>query len=145
MSQHLPNKCTTEIFDMSQYPTLKKMGINSIEKVHKYTLRRQSDADVLKIYYKRPKGSFLSRTKKFTFVHRGGMPIEVRQSKAFDDMSKVNPQLALAIAELEKLDATRKEIVAQDPKDKFLSDLDHLESVMTKKLDEMRRQINELS
>ena len=62
---------------MSDYPTLNKMGIKSVERVVKYTLRHQGDTDVLKIYYKRPKGSLLSRSKKFTFIRgRAGVPLE---------------------------------------------------------------------
>jgi len=130
---------------MSDYPTLKKMGIKSIESVDKYTLRHQGDTDVLKIYYKRPKGSLLSRSKKFSFVRgRSAVPLEARNSKAFDKMERVSPQLKAALEELKQLDATRKEVKPLDPKQKFLSDLDHLEKVMNSKLDEIRRQINEM-
>jgi len=130
---------------MSDYPTLNKMGIKSVENVNKYTLRQQGATDVLKIYYKRPKGSLLSRTKKFSFVRgRAGLPIEVRNSKAFDKMDKMSPQLTLALQELKQLDATRQTTAQVDPKQKFLSDLDHLEKVMTAKMDEIRRQIKEL-
>lgn len=130
---------------MSDYPTLKKMGIKSIESVEKYTLRHQGDTDVLKIYYKRPKGSFRPRSKKFSFVRgRRGIPLEVRNAKAFEQMDKISPQLVMALEELKKLDARRKEIDPVDPKQKFLSDLDHLEKVMTTKLEEIRRQINEM-
>lgn len=130
---------------MSEYPTLNKMGVNSVETIDKYTLRHQGDTDVLKIYYKRPKGSLLSRTKKFSFVRgRSAIPLEARNSKAFDNIDNFSPQLVLALKELKRLDAKRKENDFIDPKQKFLSDLDHLEKVMTAKMDEMRRQINEL-
>lgn len=52
---------------MSEFPTLNKMGITSVDQIDRYTLRHQGDTDVLKIYYKRPKGSLLSRSKKFSF------------------------------------------------------------------------------
>ncbi len=130
---------------MSDYPTLEKMGITSVDNVDKYTLRHQGDTDVLKIYYKRPKGSFLSRSKKFTFVRgRRGVPMELRNTKTFENMAKISPQLLMALEELKKLDARRKEIDPIDPKQKFLSDLDHMQKVMTTKMDEIRRQINEL-
>lgn len=130
---------------MSDYPTLEKMGITSVDNVDKYTLRHQGDTDVLKIYYKRPKGSFLSRSKKFTFVRgRRGVPMELRNTKTFENMAKISPQLLMALDELKKLDARRKEIDPVDPKQKFLSDLDHMQKVMTTKMDEIRRQINEL-
>ena len=130
---------------MSDYPTLNKMGIKSVESVDKYTLRHQGDTDVLKIYYKRAKGSLLSRSKKFSFIRgRKNLPLEVRNSKAFEKMANISPQLVMALEELKKLEATRKEEKPQDPKQKFLADLDHLEKVMNSKMDEIRRQINEL-
>ncbi|MGB0468740.1 MAG: DUF3461 family protein [Pontibacterium sp.] len=130
---------------MSDYPTLKKMGIKSVDSVEKYTLRHQGDTDVLKIYYKRPKGSFLSRSKKFSFVRgRRSVPLEARHVDAFDQVDKISPQLVLALEELKQLDASRKEVDPVDTKQKFLSDLDHLEKVMTAKLNDIRRQINEL-
>lgn len=130
---------------MSDYPTLKKMGIKSLDEVEKYTVRHQGDTDVLKIYYKRPKGSFMPRSKKFSFVRgRRGIPLEVRNAKAFEHMDRISPQLVQALEELKHLDATRKEVDPIDPREKFLSDLDHLEKVMNTKLEEIRRQIREM-
>lgn len=130
---------------MSEYPTLEKMGVKSVDSIDKYTVRHQGDTDVLKIYYKRPKGSLLSRSKKFSFVRgRRGIPLEAQNSKAFDQMDKISPQLLAALEELKKLDASRKEFDPVDPKEKFLSDLAHMEKVMNQKIDEIRRQINEM-
>ena len=130
---------------MSEYPTLNKMGVTSVENLDKYTLRYQGNTDVLKIYYKRPKGSFLPHTKKFSFIRgRSAIPLEARNSKAFENMDNFSPQLVLALKELKRLDAKRKETDSIDPKQKFLSDLDHLEKVMSAKMDEIRRQINDL-
>ena len=130
---------------MSDYPTLKKMGIKSLDEVEKYTVRHQGDTDVLKIYYKRPKGSIMPRSKKFSFVRgRRGIPLEVRNAKAFEHMDRISPQLVQALEELKHLDATRKEVDPLDPREKFLSDLDHLEKVMNTKLEEIRRQIREM-
>ena len=55
---------------MSQHTTLTEMGITSFESISKYTLRQEGDFDILKIYYKREKGSFLPRSKKFRFRSR---------------------------------------------------------------------------
>lgn len=130
---------------MSEYPTLEKMGVKSVDSIDKYTVRHQGDTDVLKIYYKRPKGSLLSRSKKFSFVRgRRGIPLEAQNSKAFEQMDKISPQLLAALEELKKLDASRKEVDPVDPKEKFLSDLAHMEKVMNQKIEEIRRQINEM-
>ena len=130
---------------MSDYPTLKKMGVTSVDSVDKYTLRHQGDTDVLKIYYKRPKGSFLSRSKKFTFVRgRSAIPKQTRGAAGFEDINKVSPMLLKALEELKQLQARRQESEPTDPKERFLANLDHLEKVMTAKLDDIRRQIQEL-
>ncbi|MCV6609917.1 MAG: DUF3461 family protein [Amphritea sp.] len=130
---------------MSDYPTLNKMGIKSVENVTKYTLRHQGDTDVLKIYYKRPKGSLLSRSKKFTFPRgRVSMPLEARNSKAFDKMARISPQLQEALEELKQLDASRAETAPLDPKQEFASNLNHLEKVMNAKIEELRKQLDEL-
>jgi len=130
---------------MSDYPTLTKMGVKSLESVVKYTLRHEGDADVLKIYYDRPKGSFLSRSKKFTFVRgRSAIPRQSRGAAGFDDVNKISPMLLDAINELKLLQAKRHDGESTDPKERFLANIDHLEKVMTTKLDEIRRQIEEL-
>jgi len=130
---------------MSDYPTLNKMGITSVDQIDRYTLRHQGNTDVLKIYYKRPKGSLLSRSKKFSFLRgRGSLPLEVQHSKAFDQMAKISPQLLQALEELKQLDAKRSEADPVDPRARFLSDLDHLERVMNDKITDIRRQLETL-
>ncbi|MBY4678932.1 DUF3461 family protein [Marinobacterium arenosum] len=130
---------------MSDYPTLTKMGIKSVEAVEKYTLRQEGNADVLKIYYKRPKGSFLSRSKKFTFVRgRQAIPMQARGAEGYDQVKKISPMLLQALEELKALEAKRQNVEPVDPKERFLANLDHLEKVMHSKIEEMRRQINEI-
>ncbi|WP_136678896.1 DUF3461 family protein [Neptunomonas sp. XY-337] len=125
---------------MSNFPTLTKMGVKSLDQIERFALRHQGNTDVLKIYYKRPKGSLLSRSKKFTFVRgRRGVPLEVQNSKAFENMQRISPQLLAALEELKQLEATRHEADPIDPKEKIRSDIDHLEKVMTSKINELRR------
>jgi hypothetical protein len=130
---------------MSQYPTLKAMGVNSVDDVIKYTIRHQGDTDVLKIYYKREKGSFLSRSKKFSFVRgRRSIPIESRSAKGFESLSDISPQLTVAIQELDQLQATRTYADPQNPKEALDAHMDHLEKVVNDKLKEMQELIKDL-
>lgn len=129
---------------MNQYPTLEKMGVTSFEDVVKYTLRHQGDTDVLKIYYKRPKGSFLPRSKKFSFVRgRRSIPIESRNSSGFQNVDKVSPQLTLALNELDQLEAELK-LDTADPRKQLEEHMDHLEKVVNEKLTEMQELIKQL-
>ncbi len=123
---------------MSEYPTLKSMGVNSVEDVIKYTIRHEGETDVLKIYYKRAKGSFLSRSKKFSFIRgKRSIPIETRNSKAFESITSVSPQLAEAIQELDQLQAEINQQEPENPKQKLEAHMDHLEKVVNDKLKEM--------
>ncbi len=130
---------------MNPYPTLTAMGVNSIQDVLKYTLRHESETDVLKIYYKRPKGSFLPRSKKFSFLRgRRSVPLETRNSKVFERIARVSPQLALAIEELEQLQAIQILESSQDPKAQIQQHLDHLEKVVNEKLKDMSELIKSM-
>lgn len=130
---------------MSDFPTLEAMGVTSFSEITKYSLRRESDADVLKIYYRRPKGSLRSRSKKFTFARpRKWIPLEVRGMACWKNLTDSSPTLYQAIEELDKLTQPQPETATQDLKTQFLDDLTHLEKVVNAKLSELRRQIEQL-
>jgi hypothetical protein len=130
---------------MSQYPTLASMGVTSVEDVVKYTLSHQAEADVLKVYYTRAKGSFLPRSKKFSFVRgRRSIPIESRSSSGYDTITDVSPQLKMAIAELDLLQASLSQIDPIDPKQKLEAHMAHLEKVVNEKMKEMQALIKQL-
>ena len=130
---------------MSQFPTLASMGVNSVEDVVKYTLRHEADTDVLKIYYKRAKGSFLPRSKKFSFVRgRRSIPIESRSSSGFNSVTDISSQLTMAIAELDLLESTPSKMAPIDPKQQLEEHMAHLDKVVNEKLKEMQDLIKQL-
>jgi len=121
------------------------MGVTSLEDVVKYTLRHQGDADVLKIYYKRAKGSFLPRSKKFSFVRgRRSIPIESRGSTGFESISDISPQLTLALKELDQIEAKLNQVDPGDPKQQLEAHMAHLDKVVNEKLKEMQALIKQL-
>ena len=130
---------------MSDYPVLTRMGVKSLESVVRYSVRHEGEADVLKIYYNRPVGSFLSRSKKFTFT-RGcaSIPRQIRTGSGFEELNKISPMLLEAISELKKLEARHHSAEAADPKERLINSLDHLEKVLESKLSEIRREIEAL-
>ncbi len=130
---------------MSEYPTLNEMGIaeESIDGVYKYSLRQEAAEDVLKIYFKREKGSILPKSKKFKFgrsaqTHR----VDSSQNK-YQEFSEMSPFLMRAIDELHKLVQHEHEIT--DIKERLLTDLEHLEKVMANKIRDLRNDIDKLS
>ena len=129
---------------MSDYPTLEEMGISSVDQLSHFKVRRERQADVLKVYYKRGKGSLLPRSKKFTFVRpSSAVPLQYKDQQGWEQFKNSSPRLQQAIGELERL--TNPAPVKQlDQRAQFLSDLDHLEKVMTAKLNDIRRQVEAL-
>ncbi len=130
---------------MSQpYPTLAQMGITSFDNISRYQLRREGRADVLKIYYHRPKGSLLSRSKKFTFARPGSLgPVEFQKTEQWHRLEDTSPVLRQALLELHRLlgRELKTDEATADTKQQLLADLEHMERVMQDKLDELRRQI----
>ncbi len=130
---------------MSDYPALTEMGITSFSEVTRFTIRHERQADVLKVYYKRPKGSLLSRSKKFTFVHaRQAIPMQARGMTGWDRLKDSSPRLQAAVEELRRL-TQPEEPCSLSQKQQFLEDLAHLEKVVQSKIGEIRSQIEELS
>ncbi|WP_107851830.1 DUF3461 family protein [Oceanimonas marisflavi] len=130
-----------------QYPTLTQMGITSFDNISRYQLRREGRADVLKIYYHRPKGSLLSRSKKFTFARPKSLgPVEFQKTEQWHQLEDTSPVLRQALLELHQLlgSEVRTDETTADTKQQLLADLEHMERVMQDKLDELRRQIEAL-
>ena len=127
---------------MSQHPTLTEMGITSFESISKYTLRQEGDFDILKIYYKREKGSFLPRSKKFRFGRATRTVMVDSGRQKWQEVSEISPFLLRALTELNKL--AHEENKVADNKESISEDLLHLERIMAEKLAEIRAKIDQL-
>ena len=127
---------------MSQNPTLTEMGITSFESINKYTLRQEGDFDILKIYYKREKGSFLPRSKKFRFGRATRTVMVDSGRQQWQEVSEISPFLLRALTELNKLAHEENKISAS--KESISEDLVHLERIMAEKLAEIRAKIDQL-
>jgi len=127
---------------MSQHPTLTEMGITSFESISKYTLRQEGDFDILKIYYKREKGSFLPRSKKFRFGRATRTVMVDSGRQQWQEVSEISPFLLRALTELNKL--AHEENKVADNKESISEDLLHLERIMAEKLAVIRAKIDQL-
>ena len=127
---------------MAQNPTLTEMGITSFESINKYTLRQEGDFDILKIYYKREKGSFLPRSKKFRFGRATRTVMVDSGRQQWQEVSEISPFLLRALTELNKLAHEENKISAS--KESISEDLMHLERIMAEKLAEIRAKIDQL-
>jgi len=119
---------------------LHALGIKNADRIENYTLRSESDQDILKVYYKKDKGDLFHRSEKFKFP---------REQKAFrnesgdyEDTKEISSTLYKAMGELDKLVLSeRKE---KDIKEKIVADLRHLEKVVTNKIAEIEADLERL-
>ena len=127
---------------MSSYPTLTEMGIQTVDEIYKYSLRQEGDVDVLKVYFRREKGSLLPKSKKFKFG-RSHKTVRVDSSHdKYQEITEMSSFLMKAVDELHELVKHEHEVL--DIKERLHKDIDHLEKVVQSKLAEIRRDIEKI-
>ncbi|NLQ17500.1 DUF3461 family protein [Marinomonas sp. M1K-6] len=121
------------------YPTLQSMGITSIQDIEKFTLRYEGGHDVLKIYYRREKGSLLPKSKKFKFGRSTKTVLADGGQQTYRQVQEPSLIVLRAMEELEKIVGKQQESKAS--KDDLIKELEHLEKVVTSKINEIRIKI----
>lgn len=127
---------------MQEYPALEEMGVRNPDEITYYTLRSEGNDDVLKIRYKRQKGSFLPSSRKYKFGRSSKKVSVDRGKQEFKETYLISPFLQKAIAELDKIVKCKKEDV--DRKKELISEIVDLEDIMARKLRELRQQVEAL-
>ncbi|MFD1383332.1 DUF3461 family protein [Rhodanobacter aciditrophus] len=125
------------------YPTLESMGINSFENIEKYTLRYEGGFDVLKIYYRREKGSLLPKSKKFKFGRATRTVLADGGLQQYREVSEPSLVVLRAVDELGRL--LGQEFEDKLTKEDLIKELDHLERVVANKVAELKEKIEKLS
>ena len=103
-----------------KYPALAAMGIVNPEQITRYSMQTSGEFDVLRVIYKREKGSLLPGSKKFKFKRNTRLIELDAGNKKHEEISEISPALSNAITELHKivnLKQTRneqKEIIADE-------------------------------
>ncbi|MFC6669159.1 DUF3461 family protein [Marinobacterium aestuariivivens] len=124
------------------FETLQAMGIEDIQDIERYSTRIEGDIDVLKIYYHRHHGEWFAKSRKFKFkrLHKN---IKVNEGLVpYRATTESSPYYLRAVAELDQLVAQEKQAV--DRKAQLLEELAHLEKVVSHKIEDLKRQIEEL-
>jgi len=104
----------------TKYPTLADMGIVNPEQIDRYSLQASGNNDVLRVIYKREKGSLLPSSKKFKFPRNVRIIEQDGGNKKSDTIVEVSPALSRAIAELHSIvnrkhtRAEQKEIIEDE-------------------------------
>lgn len=125
-----------------QFETLKDMGIDDVHDIEKYTSRIEGDMDILKIYLHRHQGEWFAKSKKFKFkrVHKN---VPVKEGLVpYRATTEPSPYYLRAVAELDSL--VTEEKTTQNKKEVLLEELEHLEKVVARKIEDIRRQIDEM-
>ena len=121
---------------------LETMGISNPSEITRYTLRQEDNEDVLRIYYKRSKGSFLPTSKKYRFgrTHKTIVTDSGKPEYAGED--EISPFLQAAITELDKVVKHSKDAV--EHKKAILDEIEHLEKYIGSRIRLLRSQIEVL-
>jgi len=124
------------------HPTLQSMGITSIQDIEKFTLRYENGHDVLKIYYRREKGSLLPKSKKFKFGRATKTVLADGGQQTYRQVQEPSLIVLRAMEELEQIVGKQQAVKAS--KDDLVKELEHLEKVMNSKISEIKEKINSM-
>ena len=93
-------------------PKLTEMGVMNPEQIIGYaSVQIAEDMDVLKINYRRPKGSFLPKRRRYEFK-RIGKPMPGSELRGTDAIRyEISPMLAKAVTEMDSILADSKRMV----------------------------------
>jgi len=121
------------------YPTLQSMGVTSIQDIEKFTLRFEGGHDVLKIYYRREKGSLLPKSKKFKFGRSTKTVLADGGQQTYRQVQEPSLIVLRAMEELEQIVGRQHEVKVT--KDDLVKELEHLEKVVNSKINEIKEKI----
>ena len=128
---------------MSKFEALSDMGIQNPTEIIKYTLRQEGHGDVLKVYYKRQKGSFLPNSRKYKFGRSIKTIVSDGGKQEFEDVYEISPFLLKAVAELDSVVKHKHDAI--DHKAALLEDIRNLENTMANGIADLRAQVEKLN
>lgn len=125
------------------FPHLIGLGITDPTQIERYSLRQEAHKDALKIYFKKQKGELFAKSVKFKYPRQIKNVLVDSGSNQYKEITEINRNLTLVIDELNKI--TKPDVVGHtDIKQKILSDLKHLEKVVTSKIAEIEADLEKL-
>ncbi|CAM4006615.1 DUF3461 family protein [Vibrio neonatus] len=125
------------------YPHLTGLGINEPTQIERYSLRQEAQKDVLKIYFKKQKGELFAKSVKFKYPRQVKSVLLDDGSGQYRNKTEINRNLTLVIDELNML--TKPTAPTKlTTKQKILSDLRHLEKVVSSKIAEIEADLEKL-
>jgi len=125
------------------YPNLTGLGIHAPKQIERYSLRQEAHKDVLKIYFHKQKGELFAKSVKFKYPRQIKNVLVDGGSSQYREITEINRNLTLIIDELNTLTRPAKRH-EEDIKTKILSDLRHLEKVVSSKIHEIESDLEKL-
>ena len=118
-------------------------GLHDPKQIERYSLRQEAHKDVLKIYFHKQKGEFFAKSVKFKYPRQVKNVLVDSGSHKYKEVTEINRNLTLVIDELNKITKPAK-TTEVDVKEKILSDLRHLEKVVSSKIAEIEADLEKL-
>ncbi|GLT17240.1 UPF0325 protein [Vibrio zhanjiangensis] len=122
---------------------LTALGIQQPKQIERYSLRQEAHKDVLKIYFRKQKGELFAKSVKFKYPRQVKKVKTDGGSNKYREVTEINRNLTLIIDELNTITKTKK-LEKLSPKEKILSDLRHLEKVVSSKIAEIEADLEKL-
>lgn len=95
---------SNETSNTDSFPSLAEMGIKRFHEISHYSLRQDGPSkDVLRVNYKRAKGSWLPYSRKYQFGRALKTVVADGGSARLESSFEISPFLLKAVVELEKL------------------------------------------
>ncbi|WKY57440.1 DUF3461 family protein [Vibrio sp. SNU_ST1] len=125
------------------YPNLTGLGIHEPKQIERYSLRQEAHKDILKIYFRKQKGELFAKSVKFKYPRQVKSVLVSGGNNQYKEVTEINRNLTLVIDELNKITkpAPTSEV---DVKQKILTDLRHLEKVVSSKIAEIEADLEKL-
>ena len=122
--------------------TLKEMGINNPSEISRYSLREENGEDVLRVYYKRAKGSLLPTSRKYSFGRSQKTIITDSGRPEYAEDPQISDVLQRVLKELDGIakDANDRDVV----KATIIDDIDHLDRYISTRIRQLRAQVEQL-
>ncbi len=125
------------------YPNLTGLGIHEPKQIERYSLRQEAHKDILKIYFRKQKGELFAKSVKFKYPRQVKSVLVSGGNNQYKEVTEINRNLTLVIDELNKI--TKPTPTADvDVKQKILTDLRHLEKVVSSKIAEIEADLEKL-
>ncbi len=111
---------------MSDFPALSEMGVKGFSEIKRYSVMQdQKDRDVLRISYKRKKGSMLPKRKTFRFGRSSKMVNDSTAPSGHIEIYEISPFLQKVMLELDSIIGTS--ISDKDKIEALISQVNQLE------------------